>query len=121
MSTQDRAAPRDWLDGYLARLDDVAARAEQASTEMAAVTGTARSRDGAVTVTVEPSGALLDVVFSPVASSITSERLAEQLLGAAAAARREAAAKAVEAAERLFGGDSATMDVLRASLTGPAQ
>ncbi|MGD9987696.1 YbaB/EbfC family nucleoid-associated protein [Pseudonocardia sp.] len=119
--TTDASTPRDWLDGYLARLDDTAVRAQQASTEMAAVTGTARSRDGAVTVTVEPSGALLDVVFSPVAASITRERLAEQLLGTAAEARRAAAAKAVDAAERLWGADSATMTLLRASLTGPAQ
>ncbi|GEL23329.1 hypothetical protein PSU4_22830 [Pseudonocardia sulfidoxydans NBRC 16205] len=121
MTTQDRAAARDWLDDYTARLDDVAARAERTGIEMAAVTGTARSRDGSVTVTVEPSGALLDVVFSPVASSITRERLAEQLLGTAAEARRQAAAAAVQAAERLWGADSATMTLLRASLTGPAQ
>lgn len=84
------AAARAWLDDYRDRIDRIRVRAERARDQVQQVTATARSRDGAVTVTVDPSGALAGLSFGVRADDLPRARLAELVLGLA----REAAADA---------------------------
>ena len=116
--TTHESGPEAWLDGYRLRLDDAAARAERLGGELAAVTGTARSRDGAVTVTTSPSGALVGLALGPQAESLGREGLAAEIVATTSTARAIAAARAVEVAEGVVGGAGATIDLLRSALVG---
>ncbi|MFP5069164.1 YbaB/EbfC family nucleoid-associated protein [Pseudonocardia nantongensis] len=94
IAVPDRAAAgeaaRVWLDDYRDRIDRIRVRAERARDQAQQVTATARTRDGAVTVTVDPSGALTGLTFGVRAEDLPRARLAELVLRLA----REAAADA---------------------------
>lgn len=83
-------AARAWLDDYRDRIDRIRDRAERARDRVQQVTATAQTRDGAVTVTVDPSGALTGLTFGVRADEMPRARLAETVLRLA----REAAADA---------------------------
>jgi hypothetical protein len=69
-----------WLDEYRERLDAVRVRAEQARDRVTAVTATACTRDGAVAVTVDFSGAPTELRFGVRADDLPRARLAETVL-----------------------------------------
>lgn len=86
----DPADAGSWLADYRGRMEDLRGRAERAQAQLAGLTATASSRDGAVTVTVNGSGALLDLRFGVRAEEMPRARLAELVLSLS----REAAADA---------------------------
>jgi DNA-binding protein YbaB len=110
---------REWLADYQHRLQDVRARTAQAQRALAAVAGTATSRDGAVTVTVDRSGALQHLELTEHAEVLSRTELAATVLDTALRARREAAAQAEAALVPVFGERSAAMEVLRSHLAVP--
>ncbi len=61
MRTETRAQLEEMLGEYRAMM----ARLDRMKADVAAMTGTARSPDGSVTVTVGPRGDLLDVALDP--------------------------------------------------------
>ncbi|MBP2364996.1 YbaB/EbfC family nucleoid-associated protein [Pseudonocardia parietis] len=79
-----------WLDEYRERIEAVRARAEDARARVLSVTATAQTRDGAVAVTVDGSGALTDLRFGVRSDDLPRPRLAETVLRLS----REAAADA---------------------------
>jgi DNA-binding protein YbaB len=110
---------REWLTGYQDRLRDVRERAARAERALAAVAGTATSRDGAVTVTVDRSGVLQDLVLTEHADTLDRRRLAAAVLDTARRAREEAARQAEAALVPVFGEHSPAMELLRSHLAGP--
>jgi DNA-binding protein YbaB len=100
------------------RAADVEARAQRLSEGFAAATATASSPDGAVTVTLSPTGALQDISFSAKAAGHKPEALGPLVMSAVAAARREASAKLTETLAGTFG-DPSTMDFFRRFVPEP--
>jgi DNA-binding protein YbaB len=116
--TVDAAA---WLDDYRRRLADIGHRARAAQAELAAVEATATSRDGAVSVTVNPAGALQRLVLADRAADLTRLQLAETVLTTARRAQAEAAELATRAMAPLIGEGSEAMRLLRAHLPAAAR
>jgi DNA-binding protein YbaB len=106
-----------WLASYQERLQEFGARAAQAQKAVADASATVTSRDGAVTVTVDPAGALHRLVLSERTEAMTRVQLAAAVVATANEARAEAAHRAAAAVSPLIGPDAARM--LRSYL--PAQ
>ncbi|ANY06871.1 YbaB/EbfC family nucleoid-associated protein [Pseudonocardia sp. HH130630-07] len=81
---------RTWLDDYRRRIEAARVRAEQACARAGEVTATAQTRDGAVAITVDASGALTDVRFGARAGDLPLTRLAETVVRLAADAVTDA-------------------------------
>lgn len=88
---------RAWLADYRDRLDALRDRAERAQQEIGAINATVRSKDGAVSASVDGSGALSGLVLAPATERMPRDRLAELVVGTVAQARAEAARRAGEA------------------------
>jgi DNA-binding protein YbaB len=110
---------REWLAGYQDRLQDLRVRAVQAERALATVVGTATSRDGAVTVTVDQAGALQHLELTEHAEVLSRKELAATVLDTARQARREASAQAEAALVPVFGERSAAMELFRSRLAVP--
>ncbi|MBO0849539.1 MAG: YbaB/EbfC family nucleoid-associated protein [Pseudonocardia sp.] len=96
-----------WLEDYRHRLADIGDRARRARAELDGLTATASSASGAVTVTVNPAGALQQLSFGERADELTRPKLAEAVLDAAHKAHTAAARRSAEALEPLIGGTEA--------------
>lgn len=108
-----------WLDSYRARLTSVGERAARAREALAGVEATASSRDGSVTVTVNPAGALLGLVLGERSEAMSRVQLAAAVLAAAQQAQADAARLATDALAPLLGEDSEAMRVVRSHLPVP--
>jgi DNA-binding protein YbaB len=110
---------REWLAGYEDRLQQVRERAARAERELATVAGSATSRDGAVTVTVDRTGALQHLELTEHAEALTRAQLAAAVVDTARRARQEAARQAEAALVPVFGERSAAMELFREHLDLP--
>jgi DNA-binding protein YbaB len=102
-----------WLAGYRDRLTELQARTLRAQDALAAAEATVTSPDGAVTVTVNPAGALRALVLSERTATMTRTALAAAVLATAQTAQGRAASAAMAAVAPLLGQDSEAMSVLR--------
>ncbi|MDO3705003.1 YbaB/EbfC family nucleoid-associated protein [Micromonospora sp. C28SCA-DRY-2] len=100
------------LDAVRRRVDDwestVAERATRTTAltrELAALTATARSPDGAVEATVDAAGALVDLRLGERVRGQPAARTADQVLATARAAQAELARRAVAMTEAALGAD----------------
>lgn len=75
--------PHQLLDDYEQRTAALLERAEEAKAQIASLTGTATSSDGAVTVSVSAGGALLSLSFGAKAEDMPKERLAALVMSTA--------------------------------------
>ncbi|OLT09779.1 hypothetical protein BJF78_06115 [Pseudonocardia sp. CNS-139] len=107
---------REWLASYEERLQDIGGRARRVQHELAAVVATATSKDGAVTVTVDPAGALRGLVLGEPADALSRAQLATAVLETVRQAHADAARQAAAAAAPLLGEGSTAMAMLRAHL-----
>jgi hypothetical protein len=103
-----------WLASYRERLQEFGARAMQAQRALAGVSASATSRDGAVTVTVDPAGAMQRLVLSDRTETMTRVQLAAAVVATAREARAEAARRATAAVAPLIGPDAT--EILRSHL-----
>ncbi|MEJ3655958.1 YbaB/EbfC family nucleoid-associated protein [Actinomycetes bacterium KLBMP 9759] len=111
--------PEEWLSGYRKRLAEVRARTEQAQRALAAVEATVTSRDGAVSVTVGPAGALTALVLGERSDAMSRTQLAAAVLAACGRAHAEAAHMAAAAVAPVVGPDSEAMRVIESQLGVP--
>ncbi len=109
----------EWLAGYRDRLTDLQARTARAQDALARAEATVTSPDGAVTVTVGPTGALRGLVLAERAAGLSRAQLAATVLATARTAQDRAAREAMDAAAPLLGGDARTAQALRAYLSEP--
>jgi DNA-binding protein YbaB len=100
------------------RAEGIEARAEQLRAGLEAASASASSPDGAVTVTLSPTGALLDISFSAKAAGHKPEALGPLVMSAVRAAQRQVSAKLTESLEGTFG-DPSTMDFFRRFVPEP--
>ena len=98
-----------WLASYQERLQEFGARATLAQRALAGVSATATSRDGAVTVTVDPAGAMQRLVLSERTETMTRVQLAASVVATAREARAEAARRATAAVAPLIGPEATEM------------
>src|SRR5256885_13602607 len=79
------------IDPASAGMPDIAKRAAEAKARLEHIAATATSADGAVTVTVNTSGALQELTFGPRADELPRARLAQAILATAKRAQGDAA------------------------------
>lgn len=120
MRTVPAVDGHEWLDSYRRRVDEIGARAAQAQAELEAVTATATSSDGAVTLTVNPAGALQHLELGEPAARLSRAQLAVAVLATARQAQAVAARDAARAVGPLLGEHSEAMRVVRGHLPEPA-
>lgn len=107
---------RAWLASYEERLQDIGHRAARAHGALAGIEATATSPDGAVSVTVDPAGALQGLELGERSGDLTREQLAATVLRTARQARAEAARLAAAAVAPLLGEGSTAMAMFRSRL-----
>lgn len=100
------------LDDWKARMEAHAANLETANNELAAVTATYADPNGIVTVTVDSSGNLKDLVLSTRVQRQAPEETARQITEALTAAKTQVAELTQEVATRHFGAGSPTTKAL---------
>ncbi|MEU1844179.1 YbaB/EbfC family nucleoid-associated protein [Micromonospora sediminicola] len=93
------------LDEWESSLADRAARARDLSARTQALTGTARSADGLVEVTVDPSGSLADLRLDERIRQHSAAHTARQILATARAARTDLLRHLTEATTQALGED----------------
>lgn len=108
--------PHAIVDDLDRRTQELLQRAEQTKSDIAQVTGVATSEDGAATVTVSATGALVGVSFGQAADKISKERLAQSLMAATRKAQATAARQVTDLMTPLIGTDSDAMRMLREQL-----
>jgi DNA-binding protein YbaB len=106
----------EWLAGYRDRLAALRARTERAQDALAHAEATVTSPDGAITVTVNPAGALQRLVLSERSTGMTRVQLAAAVLATARTAQQEAAERAMAAVAPVLGEGSEAMRALRSNL-----
>jgi DNA-binding protein YbaB len=100
--------------------DDLEHKATQLRTELATATASATSPDGAVTVTLSPTGALQNITFTAKATAHTPEALGPLVMKTAQAAQREVSNRVTATLAAQFG-DPETMDFITQFMPPPAE
>ncbi|WP_370966078.1 YbaB/EbfC family nucleoid-associated protein [Amycolatopsis sp. cg9] len=100
-------------------MPEIARRAAEAKARLQHVSATASSADGAVTVTVNTSGALQELSFGPRADELPRTRLAQAVLAAAKRAQVDAAQQLTAIMAPVIGPDSDAMHFLQEQIPAP--
>lgn len=111
----------DWLASYQQDVANVAQRAEQARAQLQEVAATLSSADGAVTVTVNASGALQSLSFGSKADELPRPQLAQAVVATARRAQAQAAQQVTAAMAPLIGTDSEAMQFLQEQIPEPEE
>lgn len=88
--------PYAWINDFEARAAELQRKSAEAQENLAAVAGTASSKDGAVTVTVGPNGGLTNLQLGHRAVELGAPRLTALILETARQAQKNASAQVVE-------------------------
>ncbi|GAA3847430.1 hypothetical protein GCM10022243_11920 [Saccharothrix violaceirubra] len=88
--------PDQWLAQYGQKIEEAKRNAVQAENRLGGVGGSATSGDGLVTVVVNASGALTDLILRPALRGEDPERISSSIMTTLAKAQREAAGQVVE-------------------------
>lgn len=107
--------PDQWLAQYGEKIEQAKRNAAQAESQLGGVGGSATSPDGLITVTVNASGALTDLILRPQLRGEDPERISGAILTAVAQAQRAAAGKVVEIMTE-FVGDSPALEFVKAKM-----
>lgn len=111
--------PSRLITSYQQEVAGIAERAQAAREQVARVQSSVTSPDGAVTVTVNATGALGNVSFGPRADQLSRASLAALLMQTARRAQAQAARQVTTALAPLIGENGAAMDYLRSQLPDP--
>lgn len=110
--------PDTMLRELRAQAADLENKATRLRSELAAASGTATSPDGAVTVTLSPTGALQDITFSAKAAAHKPEALGPLVMKTVRAAQREVSNRVTASLAEQFG-DPQTMDFITQFMPKP--
>ncbi|KAA2264743.1 YbaB/EbfC family nucleoid-associated protein [Solihabitans fulvus] len=114
-------ATNDWVASYGAEVGNIAEAAEQAKAQLQLVASTLTSKDGAVTVTVNASGALQNLSFGPRADELPRAQLAAAIVATAHRAQAAAARQVTAVMAPLIGTDSDAMKFLEEQIPTPEE
>ncbi|MGH3436629.1 MAG: YbaB/EbfC family nucleoid-associated protein [Sciscionella sp.] len=103
----------EWLDSYQQDVGNLAQRAEEAKAKLQQVASTLTSADGAVTVTVNASGALQELKFGAKADDLPRTQLASAVVATARRAQAQAAQQVTAVMAPMIGTDSDAMQFLQ--------
>ncbi|MGW4115568.1 YbaB/EbfC family nucleoid-associated protein [Actinosynnema sp. NPDC004786] len=107
--------PDQWLAQYGEKIEQAKRNAAQAETQLGSVGGSATSPDGLITVTVNASGALTDLILRPQLRGEDPERISGAIMTAVAQAQRAAAGRVVEIMTE-FVGDSPALEFVKSKM-----
>ncbi|WP_245589660.1 YbaB/EbfC family nucleoid-associated protein [Amycolatopsis balhimycina] len=102
-----------------AGMPEIARRAAEAKAQLERIAATATSPDGAVTVTVNTSGALQELAFGPRADELPRARLAASVVATAKRAQVQAAQQLATVMAPVIGPDSDAMKFLQEQIPAP--
>ncbi|MEU1757185.1 YbaB/EbfC family DNA-binding protein [Micromonospora matsumotoense] len=106
----DAAARR--LDGWESSFTDRAERAKHLAAQVQALTGTARSPDRTIEVTVDPTGLLIDLRLDEQTRQHSAAHTARGILATTRAARADLLRQLTEATTRVLGADDPTAQAI---------
>lgn len=89
--------PDQWLNDMQARLADLKEKSEDLAQNLATASATVTSNDGAVTVTIAPTGALQNLELTQKAAGMSPGKLTASIMDAVRKGQQAASAKMVEA------------------------
>ena len=112
------ADPDTMLRELRQQAENLENRATELRTELANASATATSPDGAVTVTLSPTGALQNITFSAKSANHTPEALGPLVMKTVAAAQREVSNRVTASLAAQFG-DPETMDFITQFMPKP--
>lgn len=95
--------PSERIRQMMQRFEQQAAEAAQVKDRMSEIRGEARSQDGAVTVTVAPSGAVLDLQLSASAMRRSHTALQQSIIGTIREATQRASQQMDETVQPILG------------------
>lgn len=101
-------AAEDWLDAWVGQANAQAARSVELSRRVAALTGTAESRDGAIRVTVGPAGQVESLELDDRVQRMAGPRLAEEILAVMRRAQSALSGKVADEVQATVGADTET-------------
>ncbi|MDT7782937.1 MAG: hypothetical protein QOF58_1356 [Pseudonocardiales bacterium] len=101
--------PHQLLSDYEQRTAALLERADEAKSQIANLTGSASSSDGAVTVSVSAGGALLSLSFGSKADDMPKDRLAALVMATAKRAQAQAVAQITTIMAPVIGDNSDAM------------
>ncbi|MEV8438450.1 YbaB/EbfC family nucleoid-associated protein [Actinosynnema sp. NPDC051121] len=107
--------PDQWLAQYGEKIEQAKRNAAQAESQLGGVGGSATSPDGLITVSVNASGALTDLILRPQLRGEDPERISGAIMTAVAQAQRAAAGKVVEIMTE-FVGDSPALEFVKSKM-----
>lgn len=110
--------PDSMLRELRQQAEDLEAKATELRTELAAASATATSPDGAVTVTLSPTGALQDISFTAKAAAHSPAALGPLVMKTVQAAQREVSNRVTASLAHQFG-DAETMDFITQFMPKP--
>ncbi|GHF86875.1 YbaB/EbfC family nucleoid-associated protein [Amycolatopsis bartoniae] len=111
----------DPLAAFTAEVEAIQARAAAAQEQLRNAVATAQSPDGAVTVTIGPSGILQDIRFGPRAFQRSPEALSGEVMQLVGKAQREVSAEVADAFSGMVGENSDARALLDQFLPAPEQ
>jgi DNA-binding protein YbaB len=111
--------PDQWLDDMRARIVDMTRKSAELAENLASSAATVSSKDGAVTVTIAPTGALQQLKLTKKAARMSPDKLTASIMEAVHKGQRAASAKMVEAFAPL-GAGTESMDLVK-SFIPPAE
>jgi DNA-binding protein YbaB len=103
--------PDQWLNDMQARIADLKTKSEDLAQNLATATATVTSNDGAVNVTIAPTGALQNLELTQKAAGMSPARLTASIMEAVRKGQQAASAKMVEAFAPL-GAGTESMDLV---------
>jgi DNA-binding protein YbaB len=110
--------PDSMLRELQQQAEELEAKATQLRSELAAASATATSPDGAVTVTLSPTGALQNISFSAKAAAHKPEALGPLVMKTVQAAQREVSNRVTASLAQQFS-DPETMDFITQFMPKP--
>ncbi|MEU4246506.1 YbaB/EbfC family nucleoid-associated protein [Amycolatopsis sp. NPDC026612] len=117
--TQSMPSGGDPLAAFTVELEEIRAKAAAAQEKLRSAVATVRSPDGAVSVTVGPSGVLQDLRFGPRAYERPPQALAGLVLQLIGRAQQKVSAEVADAFSGMVGESSAARELLDEFLPAP--
>jgi hypothetical protein len=101
-------AAEDWLDAWVGQANAQAARSVELSRRVAALTGSAEGRDGAIRVTVGSAGQVQHLELDDRVRELAGSRLAEEIMLVIRRAQAALSSRVAEEVQETVGVDSET-------------
>ncbi|HVK20377.1 MAG TPA: YbaB/EbfC family nucleoid-associated protein [Actinokineospora sp.] len=113
--------PEEWMRDFESTIAEAQTKAAAFQQSFEHAGATAASDDGAITITVSPTGALTDIKLTAAALGKSHTQLSSELMSVARKAQRSAAVNVADAFESVNGAGSPTYQMITEFLPEPEQ